>query len=84
MVSHMKTTVDISDHLLEAAKQRARHDQRTLKDLVEDGLRRVLADDPGQRPFKLRTVPPMQGQGLQPGITEGDWETIRDISYGLK
>lgn len=84
MVSHMKTTVDISDHLLESAKRRAREDQRTLKELIEDGLRRVLADDAGQLPFKLRKVAPMQGSGLQPGLAEGDWETIRDISYGLK
>jgi len=80
----MKTTVEIADSLLESAKRRAAEDHRTMKELLEEGLRRVLADEEPRKPFKLRQVPPVQGEGLQPGIREGDWETIRDISYGLK
>ncbi|HEY8695805.1 MAG TPA: DUF2191 domain-containing protein [Chloroflexota bacterium] len=83
MVSHIKTTIDIADRLLESAKQRARTDNMTLKQLVEEGLRRVLAEERPKKPFKLRSVPPLKGT-LQPGIREGDWETIRDIIYGLK
>jgi len=80
----MKTTVEIADSLLESAKRRAAEEHRTMKELLEEGLRRVLADEEPRKPFKLRHVPPVQGEGLQPGIREGDWETIRDISYGLK
>jgi carbamate kinase len=83
MVAHMKTTVDISDPLLESARQRAREQQRTLRELVEEGLRRVLAEDQPTKKFELREVPALQSE-LQPGIREGDWETIRDIIYGLK
>jgi hypothetical protein len=39
----MKTTVNLPDALLEAAKQRAADEQRTLTSLIEEGLRQVLA-----------------------------------------
>jgi len=42
----MKTTVNLPDALLEAAKRRARAHDRTLTSLIEEGLHRVLADDP--------------------------------------
>ena len=40
----MRTTVNVDDHLLAAAKRRAREQGRTLGDVVEDALRRDLAD----------------------------------------
>ena len=83
MVTHMKTTVDINDHLLESAKRRAHEEKRTLKDLMEEGLRRVLNEDRGKKAFKLRKVPPFTGEML-PEAREGGWETIRDIIYGLR
>ena len=42
MVMAMKTTVDLPDRLLIAAKQLAAEERRPLKDLVAEGLRRVL------------------------------------------
>jgi hypothetical protein len=39
----MRTTVDIPDELLRKAKSEAALQGRTLKDLVEEGLRHVLA-----------------------------------------
>ena len=42
----MKTTVNLPDALLEAAKRRAREQQRTVTSLIEEGLHRVLADTP--------------------------------------
>jgi len=38
----MKTTVEISDALLEAAKAEAAQRGTTLRSLLEEGLRRVL------------------------------------------
>ena len=40
----MKTTIDISDALFDAAKGLAQQRQTTMRSLVEEGLRRVLAD----------------------------------------
>ena len=44
MGAHMKTTVEISDALFNSAKELVQQNQTTLRALVEEGLRRVLAD----------------------------------------
>ena len=44
MGAHMKTTIDVSDALFNSAKALAQQNQTTLRALVEEGLRRVLAD----------------------------------------
>lgn len=81
MGTHMKTTIDIADRLLEQAKRRAREENRTLRDLVEEALRRLLAEsDREKEPFRLRRHP-FRGTGTPPGIAEGDWEKIRELIY---
>ena len=82
MVTHMKTTIDIADHLLVEAKRKARDENRTLRDVVEEGLRRVLAEE-NKKPFRLKKHP-FNGKGLQPGMREGDWEQLRDMIYGFE
>ena len=42
-VTHMKTTLDIDDHLLERAKRQAAAQGTTLRALVEEALRARLA-----------------------------------------
>ena len=80
MVTHMKTTVDIADSLLAEAKRQAAEDATTLRELVEEGLRAVLAARKASGPVRLRDAS-FTGHGLQPGVREGDWETIRDLIY---
>lgn len=80
MVSHMKTTIEIADALLEEAKQVAAREQTTLRQLVEEGLRRALEERAGRQAFKLRKVT-FGGRGLQPEVAEGSWERIRDLAY---
>jgi predicted mannosyl-3-phosphoglycerate phosphatase (HAD superfamily) len=43
MGSHMKTTLDLADPLFHAAKAMAAQQQTTLRALVEEGLRLVMA-----------------------------------------
>ena len=43
MVNHMKTTIDLPDELLIAAKKRAAETRTTLRAIFERGLRRELA-----------------------------------------
>ncbi len=56
MGTHMKTTIDIADPLLEQAKQEARRQGTTLRDLVERGLMLVVHGDPSPKPFVLRNA----------------------------
>ena len=76
----MKTTIDIADPLLAQAKQVAAADGVTLRELVEDGLRRVLEERARRGEFRLRRAT-FGGGGLQPGVAEGSWEHIRDLAY---
>ena len=40
----MKTTIDVADSLLEEARQIAARDHTTLRELVQEGLRKVIDD----------------------------------------
>jgi predicted transcriptional regulator len=77
----MKTTVELPDPLLARAKALARRQQRTLRDLIEAGLRTVLAEEERRNRFVLRDAS-VGGEGLQEGFTHDDWGKILDASYG--
>lgn len=55
ITTHMKTTVDIADQVLEQAKEVAFRDRTTLRELFQAGLVRELAarEGRGQRSTKL-------------------------------
>lgn len=76
----MKTTVEISDALFEAAKSRARERGVTFRTLVEEGLRVVLEEPRASEGFTLRDGS-VAGNGLQSGIREGDWDQIAALIY---
>jgi hypothetical protein len=56
MGAHMKTTIEVSDVLFSSAKAHAQKNQTTLRAVIEEGLRRVLADSEAKvKPaFKLK------------------------------
>ncbi len=76
----MKTTMDIPDPLFRQAKALASAEKRTLRSLVEEGLRIVIGDRQKRGKFRLRDGS-VSGKGVQPGIHEGSWEKIRDMIY---
>jgi len=81
MVTHMKTTIDIADALLDEAKTVAARDTLTLRALVEEGLREVLARRRARRTrFQLRDAS-FRGNGLQPGVDLGDWSSVASRIY---
>jgi len=69
----MKTTIDISEALLGQAKRLAERRGTTLRALVEEGLREVLAQRASAR-FQLRRAS-FQGRGLRPDVA--GWDDIR-------
>lgn len=76
----MKTTIEISEPLLESAKREARRRGVSLRAVVEEGLRRVVADAERGEAFTLRKAS-VRGRGLKPGVMEGRWDMVRDLVY---
>ena len=66
MGAHMKTTIEISDALLSEAKEVAEREHTTLRALVEEGLRTVLAHTTKATPFKMRDA---RFKGRRGGLT---------------
>lgn len=78
----MKTTLDISDPLLRDARKIAAREGTTLRALVEQGLRQVVAARKKRTTrFRLRDVS-FTGRGLRPELRDATWEQILDLSYG--
>lgn len=77
----MKTTVDLSDAALAEAKRVAARDGTSLRALLEEGLRRVLADRRQRgRAFQLRDAS-FAGEGLSREFEGQSWPAIRDEIY---
>jgi len=78
-----RTTVRLPDELVLQAKRKAAADGRTLTSLIEEGLRRVVADEPASvRP--PRVMPPIsKAKGwLRPGIANlREAEELEDLEY---
>ena len=81
MASHMKTTVQIPDALLAEAQTVAAREKTTLKALIQEGLRDVLAKRRAPKePFVLRDAS-VGGRGLSPEFEGASWEAIRRVVY---
>ena len=78
MVTHMKTTIEISDNLLIRAKKRAREKHITLRSLIEESLAASL-----DQPLPTKRVVPVtfKGRGLSREFEGASWEKIRDAIY---
>ena len=76
----MKTTVEIPDSLLDEVRRVVLREGRTVRALVEEGLRRVLAERKRTRVFRLRKAS-FKGKGLQPHVAGASWDQIRDTAY---
>ena len=77
----MKTTLDISDPLLREARKLAARERTTLRALVEQGLRRVVAEKGRRAPaFRLRKAS-FKGHGLRAEIRDAGWDRLRELAY---
>lgn len=77
----MKTTVEIPDALAEEIRKLAAREGTTVKVLIEQGLRKVLAERRQRHgAFRLRKTT-FKGNGLQPGVAGASWERIREMAY---
>jgi hypothetical protein len=76
----MKTTVNISDTLLDEARKLASRERTTVTSLIEEGLRKTLNDRKRAGRFRLRKVS-FKGRGLQPELADASWDRIRSLAY---
>lgn len=78
----MKTTIDIQDHLLAAAKRHAKETGRPLRAVVEDGLRRVL--DAARRPARPYRLPDLSAGDpcRQDPLEAYSWQDLSEAVYG--
>jgi hypothetical protein len=77
----MKTTIEISNAALNEARRIAAREGTTLRALVEEGLRLVLADRRArQGAFRLRKAT-FKGSGLSPEFELEGWTATRDAIY---
>lgn len=78
----MRTTIRLSDDLLEEAKRYALETGRTLTAVIEDALREALGRRrrrPPRRPVQLTTF---RGGGPQSGVDLDDSAALRDRMNG--
>jgi hypothetical protein len=81
MGTHMKTTIELSDKLLGEARKLAAAQGVPVRELVERGLRHVVAE--ARRPpvpFVLRKAS-FKGKGLRPELQGASWDRLRELAY---
>ena len=78
----MRTTFDLPDLLLDRARRVAQEAGSSMRDLVIEGLTEVIARRSRlkDQPYQLLDCA-VEGQGLQPGITDVRAENIRDLVH---
>ena len=76
----MKTTVEIPDAVLKEARRVATHEKTTVRALIVEGLRRVLAERKRKGTFRLRKAS-FKGSGFHPDLAGAPWEKVRDTIY---
>lgn len=75
-----RTTVRLPDELVAKAKRKALVEGRSLTALIEEGLRRVLADS-AHRERDGRLLPPVAAEtgGLLPGVDLNDSAALQEM-----
>ena len=73
----MRTSINIDDKLYIEAKKLAMESKKTLANVIEDALRKVLAKKNVKKiPVSLIT---MSGKGLKHGVDLDDSQSLNDI-----
>lgn len=75
----MRTTVNISDDLLERAKLLAATSRKSLGEVIDDALRIVLANAERSQGRRRVTLEADGGSGLQPGVDLEDKEALAEL-----
>lgn len=82
MLLCMRTTLDISDELLRAAKKKAADEGRPLRELVESALRSYLGRQPKSQGYRLKWR--TERGRVQPGVRLDDRDALFDLMDGRR
>ncbi len=77
----MKTTVELSDALMEELKKTASEKGSTMRELLEAALRLYLDRNNSEKSSYQFVNHSFKGNGVCEGIQEGAWETLRGLIY---
>jgi hypothetical protein len=77
----VKTTLDLDAQLLQRARKLAKRTHRPLRAVVEEGLRRVLAEPTVAQPYRLADCSVGDPDGDDP-LERMTWQELRDEIYG--
>ncbi len=77
----MKTTIEIQDELLRRARQHAKATGRSLRAVIEDGIRLALAAPEPQRKYKLPDMSVGDPNAVDP-LNAMSWQDLRETVYG--
>jgi hypothetical protein len=80
MLRHVRTTLDLPDPLFQKAKRLARERGIPFRAVVAEGLQLLLKEQKSKEVFHLVDAS-FHGDGLATGLSETDWERIRDLAY---
>lgn len=64
----MRTTVRLSEELLQSAKQHALATKRTLTQLIQDAVAALIERERGAASPRMVVLPTFRGEGTYPGI----------------
>lgn len=78
MLLCVRTTIELNDELLRAAKSHAAREGQSLKATIERALRELLAGA-GRADGKGPPLPVFRGQGMQPGVDLTDNAALEDL-----
>lgn len=75
----MRTTLNLDDLLYERLKQRALEDGRTVTSLLEEAIRRLLAQEDRLEESRAVIFPTVAGRGVRPGVDLDDGAALADL-----
>ena len=76
----MKTTIDIHDELFARAKRHARLIGRSLRSVVEEGLRELLSGDASPRSYRLPDLSIGDPTDADP-LEAYSWQDLSEVIY---
>jgi hypothetical protein len=79
MLFCMRTTLNLDDDLVRAAKNKALHAGTTLTSVIEEALRAALAEREVGVPLERYEVPVISTGGLMPGVDLDDSAGLLEI-----